>query len=69
MTFTKLIQLQRAVIKAEEENWKPQLPDVLFSVRTARYTTYHMGEKLAVRPFDLCSYRMTLFESVFTRGG
>ena len=28
-----------------------------------------MGGKLAVRPFDLCSYRMTLFESVFTRGG
>ena len=45
------------------------LSDVLFSVRTARYTTYRMGGKLAMRPFDLCFYRMTLFESVFTRGG
>ena len=69
MTLTKHIQLQRAVVTAEEENRKPQLPDALFSVKTARYTTYHMGGKLAVRPFDLCSFRMILFVNVFARGG
>ena len=43
MTLTKHIQLQRAVVTAEEENWKPQLPDVLFSVKTARYTIIPHG--------------------------
>ena len=40
------------------------LSDVLFSVRTARYTTYRMGGKLAVRPFDLCLQNDSICERV-----
>ena len=64
-----LLQCWRLAGGLVRDNWNPQLPDVLFSVKTARYIIIPHGWKAGIRPFDLCSYRMTLFVNVFARGG